>query len=69
MYSSKVNSLLNAGDRAGAERASRSAKTWAWVTTGILGLAVLAFVASLAYMGTDGYMEQIEQLRRQIENA
>ena len=69
VYSSKVNSLLNAGDRAAAERASRSAKTWAWVTTGILILAVIIGAVSFAVMGTEGYMGQIEQLRRQIDAA
>ncbi|MGH8054995.1 MAG: CD225/dispanin family protein [Stenotrophomonas sp.] len=69
VYASKVKSLLNAGDLAGAERASRSAKTWSWVTTGILVLAVIIGAISFAYMGSEGYMEQIEQIRRQIEAA
>jgi hypothetical protein len=69
VYASKVNSLLAAGDLAGAARASNSAKIWTWVTTGILILAIVVGAISFAFMGTEGYMEQFEQLRRQIESA
>jgi hypothetical protein len=68
VFSSKVNSRLNAGDVAGAEQASRNARIWAWVTTGFLILGVLAFFISLAFMGgTEGYMERIHEIRQQIE--
>lgn len=67
VFSSKVNSRLNAGDEAGAQQASRNAKIWAWVTTGFLILGVLIFFISLAFLGTDGYMEKMNEIRQQIE--
>jgi len=69
VFASKVNGLLNAGDVEGALRASRSAKIWAWVTTGILILAVVVFLVSLAFIGVDGYMEKIQEIQQQVESA
>jgi Interferon-induced transmembrane protein len=47
VYSAQVNSKLLAGDIAGAQASSNSAKTWCWVSLG-LGLATVA--ASIAMM-------------------
>jgi interferon-induced transmembrane protein len=68
VFASKVNGLLNQGDLEGARRASKNAKIWAWVTTGFLIAGVVLFVISLAFMGVDGYMEQMQQFQRQIES-
>ena len=41
VFASQVNSKLNAGDRAGAGQASRNAKLWCWITTGLAILGLL----------------------------
>jgi len=69
VFSSKVNSLLNAGDLDGALRSSKNAKIWSWVTTGILGLAILLFFVTLALVGVDGYLERIHEVQQQFESA
>lgn len=69
VFASKVNGLLNQGDLEGARRASKNAKIWAWVTTGFLIAGVVLFVISLAFMGVDGYMQQMQQFQQQIESA
>ncbi|NIJ69379.1 CD225/dispanin family protein [Xanthomonas sp. 60] len=67
VFGTKVNTLLSQGDLEGARRASRNARTWAWVTTGLLILGIVVFVVSLATLGVDGYMQQMEQFQQQIE--
>jgi hypothetical protein len=69
VFASKVNGLLNRGDLEGALRASRTAKIWAWVTTGFLIAGVVFFAISLAVMGVDGYMQQMQQFQQQLESA
>jgi hypothetical protein len=69
VYAAKVNSLLNAGDIAGATSASRTARILAWVTTAIFALSILIFLASLAFLGMDGYMEKIQEIQQQIESS
>ena len=46
VYSSKVNTLWAAGDRAGAQDAARKAKTWNLVG---LGLGLVGFILGLLY--------------------
>jgi len=67
VYSSKVNTLLNRGDLEGARGASRSAKLWAWITTGFLILGVVALVWALGTVGVEGTMDQLRQLQQQME--
>ena len=51
VYSSQVNSKLMAGDLAGAQAASSSAKLWCWISFGLglatIGLCVLAGVLGI----------------------
>ena len=47
VYASQVNSKLGVGDYAGAQLASKNAKTWIWVSFGI-GLAVALIYAMVA---------------------
>jgi hypothetical protein len=48
VYAAQVNSKLGAGDYAGAQLASKNAKTWVWVSFGV-GLAVaLIYVIVIA---------------------
>jgi hypothetical protein len=64
-FSSQVNSLLAAGDLAGAQRASNNAKLWAWVTTGLAILGAVMIVLSL-FINLSGMNEQwLDELRRQ----
>jgi len=67
VFGTKVNTLLSQGDLEGARRASKNARIWAWVTTGLLILGIVVFVISLATLGVDGYMQQMEQFQQQLE--
>lgn len=69
VFSAQVGSKLNQGDVAGAQRASYNAKVWNWVTTGITILAVIGVVILFALVGLDGYMQYLEELRRQTEHS
>ncbi|HJT25078.1 MAG TPA: CD225/dispanin family protein [bacterium] len=40
VYAAQVNGKVEAGDMAGAQAASKTAKTWCWVAFGV-GLAVI----------------------------
>ena len=66
VFSSKVNTLLNQGDFAGAQRASANAKTWCWVAT---ALAIIGLVLNVVFMATGGMaeyatmMEQMQQMQ------
>lgn len=50
VYSAQVNSKLAAGDIAGAERASKTARTWIIVSVSV-GLVVVAIYAVAAFFG------------------
>lgn len=68
VYASKVNGLLNQGQLEAALQASRNARLWSWITTGILIAGVLLSVAGFFFAGgIEGYQLQIEELRRQVE--
>ena len=70
VFANKVNSLQAQGQFDAAWRASRSAKIWSWVTTGILIAGLLLFIVNLIRVGgISGYEQQIEQIRQQIEAA
>lgn len=63
VFASQVNKRLAAGDRPGAEDASRNAKLWCWITTGV---AVLGLLVSIA-MQMSGY--SAEFMRQYMEAA
>ena len=66
VFASQVNSKLSAGDRAGAEQASKNAKLWCWITTGlcILGLLLSIGMRIAGYDNT--YFQNIaEQMQQQ----
>lgn len=67
VFSTQVNSKLNQGDIEGAKHASKNAKIWNWVTTGILILTVVISVIWFIAVGPDAYMEYMEQIRQQME--
>jgi len=65
VFASQVNSKLSAGDRAGAEQASKNAKLWCWITTGLCILGLFASIG-LKVAGYDNaywqnYIEQMQQ--------
>ena len=65
VFATQVNSKLSAGDRAGAEQASRNAKLWCWITTGLCILGLLLTIG-LRVAGYDNaywqnYIEQMQQ--------
>ncbi len=53
VYSTKVNSEYDSGNFDAAERASKNAKTWAFVSIGIALLGWIVYVAifGLAFLG------------------
>ena len=61
VYSSQVNTKLLAGDIAGAQKASNTAKILCWVTTAcaIIGLIWIAF--NIATVGVGGFQEALQQ--------
>lgn len=69
VFSTQVNGKLNRGDIAGAQQASRNAKIWNWVTTGIMIFAVVVAVIWFIAVGPNAYMEYMEEFRRQMEQA
>jgi hypothetical protein len=50
VFAAQVNSKLQAGDWAGAQAASKTAKIWCWVSLG-LGLGVAAIYVVLLMLG------------------
>ncbi len=50
VYAAQVNSKLALGDVAGAQLASKNAKTWCWISVG-LGLLVLVFYVLVIGLG------------------
>lgn len=69
VYSSQVNSKLNAGDLAGGAEASRNAKLWCWITTGLCILGLLLNIIWVATGGAAQYMEMMQQLQQQAQSV
>ena len=65
VYSSQVNSKLNAGDLSGAAEASRNAKLWCWITTGLCILGLLLNIVFYATGGQQKYMEYMQEIQQQ----
>ena len=61
VFASKVNTLLNQGDIAGAQRASTHAKTWCWVATALAILGLLINIVVFATGGTESYLQMMQQ--------
>lgn len=64
VQSSKVNKFLLQGDLAGAQRASNSAKTWCWVTTGLAIFGVLLNIWAYSTGGLQQYQQMLQELQR-----
>ena len=64
VFASQVNSKLSAGDRAGAENASKQAKLWCQITTGlcILGLLINIGMRIAGYDSTQYWKNWAEQM-------
>ena len=65
VFASQVNGKLSAGDRAGAENASKNAKLWCWITTGLCILGLLVNIIFYAAGGQAKYMEFLQQIEHQ----
>lgn len=63
VFSSQVNSKLAQGDHAGAQDASRQAKLWCWITSGLCIVGVLFNVVWLLGGGAAQYMEMMQQIQ------
>ena len=66
VFATQVNSKLSAGDRAGAEQASKNAKLWCWITTGlcIFGL-LLSIGMRIAGYDSSYWQNYVEQMQQQ----
>ena len=65
VFSSKVNGALDRGDYAGAQQASRNAKLWAWIAT---GLCIVGLLLNIWFYSTGG-MEQYQEMLQQMQAA
>jgi hypothetical protein len=65
VFATQVNSKLAAGDRVGAEQASKNAKLWSWITTGLVVVGLLLNIISYATGGSEKYRQMLEQLEQQ----
>ncbi|WP_242112897.1 CD225/dispanin family protein [Luteimonas aquatica] len=63
VFSSKVNGLLQRGDLEGAKRASKNAKTWAWVATALAIIGLLINVYFYMTGGPAAYQQWIQQMQ------
>ena len=61
VFANKVNTLLNQGDVAGAQRASANAKTWCWVATALAIIGLLINIVMFATGGAESYMQMMQQ--------
>ena len=68
VFATQVNSKLAAGDRSGAEQASKNAKLWCWITTGLVILGLLLNVVSYSTGGSDRYRQMLEQFEQRAES-
>lgn len=66
VFSTQVNSKFNAGDYAGALASAKNAKLLGYIAIGLGVLGLVINLISLAIMGTDGYMEMIENYQNQF---
>jgi hypothetical protein len=62
VYAARVNTLLAAGDFAGAQRASATAKTWCWVATALAIIGLLWISYGLISGSTQIQYQQFQQL-------
>ena len=65
VFAAQVNSKLGMGDEAGAWIASRRAKLWCWITT---GLTILGLCWTIWFISAGG-MAQYQQMLQELENA
>ena len=67
VFAAQVNSKLNAGDTAGAQRASGTAKLWCWITTGLCAIGLLWTVYFVSTGGMARYQEMLQQIEQSRE--
>lgn len=63
VFSSKVNGALDRGDYAGAQQASKNAKLWAWIATGLCILGLLINIWAYSTGGMAQYQEMLQQMQ------
>jgi len=60
VYAAQVNGLLQAGDVAGAKKASASAKMWCWVALALWAVGALAYLAFALIFALAGAAQQMQ---------
>ena len=65
VFAAQVNSKLGMGDEAGAWIASRRAKLWCWITT---GLTILGLCWTIWFISAGG-MAQYQKMLQELEQA
>lgn len=61
VYASQVNSKFQAGDYAGAQKASKNAKTW-WIVAIVLSfIAVIGYAVFFFAFAGDAFMEEFQR--------
>jgi len=66
VFSTQVNSKFNAGDYPGAASSAKNARLLAYIAIGLGVLGIILNMIMVAIMGTDGYMEMIENYQHQF---
>lgn len=65
VFGSQVNTKFNAGDDAGARKASETAKIWCWVGTALVAIGILWTVVSFFINGMSFLSEDfLQELQR-----
>ncbi|HEY5803666.1 MAG TPA: CD225/dispanin family protein [Lysobacter sp.] len=64
VFAAQVNRKRNAGDDIGAGNASRNAKTWCWITTGLVIAGLCWTIFFISSGGMQKYQQMMDELER-----
>lgn len=66
VMATQVKTKFEGGDYAGALASANNAKKYAYTAIGLGVLGIIINIISILVMGTDGYVEMLENYQRQI---
>lgn len=68
VFSTQVDKKYDYGDYLGAETSAKNTKILAFVAIGLFGLNLIWVIVQLVTLGTNGYLEQYQEILEQISN-